>query len=452
MLKKILKKIKPTEEEKRAIEETCKELIQLVKKEFKDFEERVEVNVFGSVSRDTWLSHEKDIDLFVSFPTLYTKDQLEDAATRVGRRILSNLEKRFAEHPYVMGEYDGYSVEIVPCYLVEDATKRLSAVDRSPFHDAFVRGALKGRQDEVRLLKQFLKGIGCYGAEARIEGFSGYLCELLIIHFGSFEKVLTAAAGWRIPVAIEMKGRGKVSGLLPSPMIFLDPTDRERNVASALSIQNLSLFIYAAKRFLESPRESFFFPKKRAAAKKELRDMFRQRGTHLISLAFQAPSVIDDILHPQLRKAARLFERLLEDSGFHVINSRFSVGAEAAMVFELDSTRLPFTRLHTGPPVNSKNEREFLEKHKGSKKALTAPFIMGDRWAVFIKRDYTDAASFLTAFLSAKDLRKKGVPSHVAREVQKGFEIRTGEDAIKGDMELFTDLFDPVFPWEVEDG
>jgi tRNA nucleotidyltransferase (CCA-adding enzyme) len=84
-----------------------------------------------------------------------------------GVKILKKTEKRFAEHPYIRGDFKGYHVEIIPCYLVENGSKHISAVDRTPFHDSFVKKNLGNRQSEVRLLKQFMKGIGCYGAEIR---------------------------------------------------------------------------------------------------------------------------------------------------------------------------------------------------------------------------------------------------------------------------------------------
>ena len=52
-------------------------------------------------------------------------------------------------------------------------------------------GHLKTNQEkEVRLLKRFMKMVGTYGSEFKVGGFSGYLCELMIIRYGSFLKVL----------------------------------------------------------------------------------------------------------------------------------------------------------------------------------------------------------------------------------------------------------------------
>jgi tRNA nucleotidyltransferase (CCA-adding enzyme) len=149
------------------MEDECRNLLELARKLFESLGYEVSVDIYGSVSRDTWLAHEKDIDIFVSFPGSYTKNELEKAVTLVGVKILKKTEKRFAEHPYIRGDFKGYHVEIIPCYLVENGSKHISAVDRTPFHDSFVKKNLGNRQSEVRLLKQFMKGIGCYGAEIK---------------------------------------------------------------------------------------------------------------------------------------------------------------------------------------------------------------------------------------------------------------------------------------------
>jgi tRNA nucleotidyltransferase (CCA-adding enzyme) len=451
MIKNVLKKITPTEEEKKEMEEASRKLLERVKGELDAMNLDVDVKIFGSISRDTWLAYEKDVDVFVSFPKDFSKRELEDTVTTIGKKILKGLEKRFAEHPYVTGEYYGHSVEIVPCYRVEDARERISAVDRTPFHDEFVKANLMGRQGDVRLFKQFLKGIGCYGAEAKVEGFSGYLSELMVIVFGSFEETLKAASNWKHHEVVDIKGEGDPSRFPDSNLIFIDPTDSNRNVASALSLQNLSLFITAAKQYLKSPKESFFFPRPRVGSMGELQKKLKARGTHLVSISFQTPIIIDDILYSQLKKAMGFMARKLSDSDFTVVNSGYFVSEATTMVFELESLKLPVSKISLGPNVNSDNEADFLKKHKRSSRALTNPFIRGDRWAVFLKRKHPNASEFLTFFLTKKDLKGRGVPSHIASAIQKGFDLHCDGEAIFGNLEFFANLFDPLFPWEVGD-
>ena len=52
-------------------------------------------------------------------------------------------------------------------------------------------------RDEVRVLKKFMKGIDTYGAEIKVGGFSGMLCETLILNYGSFEDTIKSASDWK---------------------------------------------------------------------------------------------------------------------------------------------------------------------------------------------------------------------------------------------------------------
>jgi len=321
-------------------------------------------------------------------------------------------------------------------------------VDRTPFHDEFVRANLKAK-DEVRLLKQFLTGIGCYGAEAKIEGISGYLCELLVIKYGSFQGVLEAAKNWRVGEVVQINELAIEKEKFRSPLIFIDPVDRNRNVASAMSEEKFSTFIFAAKEFLKRPREEFFFPKPRAVDRGKLIEKFRQRGTDVISIIFARPDVVDDILYTQLRKALNALKNLLERADFSVVGAGFSASKRLCIFIELESILIPAARLHLGPIANSPHEERFLEKYEDYKEKLTEPFIKGNRWCIFLKRKYTDAKAFLEEFLSNANLEEKGIPKYIAESFEKGVSIKVNEAVFVDEfLPDFQNYFDPRFPWE----
>ena len=90
-----------------------------------------------------------------------------DAALEIARIVAPEHEEKYAEHAYVHARVNGFDVDLVPCYLVEDASKLKSAVDRTPFHTKYVASKIVGLEGDVLLLKQFLKGIGVYGSELK---------------------------------------------------------------------------------------------------------------------------------------------------------------------------------------------------------------------------------------------------------------------------------------------
>src|SRR5438094_723644 len=175
--------------------------------------------VAGSVAKGTHLTG-TEIDVFVACPPDLPRADLEERGLALGK-ILEKGTHRYAEHPYTRGWYGGFEVEIVPCYRITDATQRMSAVDRTPLHVDYVLGRVKeGQTDEIRLLKAWAEGIGVYGAEAKILGFSGYLCELLVLKNGTFRGVLEASLSWRPGIVLELDRAP--ARTFPEPLTLVD--------------------------------------------------------------------------------------------------------------------------------------------------------------------------------------------------------------------------------------
>ncbi|MEE9390398.1 MAG: CCA tRNA nucleotidyltransferase [Candidatus Aminicenantaceae bacterium] len=450
---KVLAKISPTEAEEAKITAVCRELLSKVEKECQKIDPKISPILVGSVSRGTWLNYEKDIDIFLKFPLQYETNELEEIVTKITWDILENPIKRYAQHPYGTGRHKGFEVEFVPCYDIENTSQLKSAVDRTPFHDKFIKENIQENESEVRLLKQFLKGIGCYGAEAEVEGFSGYLCELLIVHYGSFENTIKSVSKWIAQQVIDISDEYETKEAVEkfsSPLIFIDPVDRNRNVASALSKQKFHQFTVAARGYTKGPSERFFFPNKREVKKSITLEKFRERGTAFVSVVFSKPDVVEDILYPQIRKACQTLKNVIKDNDFRLIDLDFSVNKDICILIELEDLELPAMRVHYGPKVNSDHEARFLEKYEKFKGKLTKPFIEKDRWCVILKREYTGAKALLEDFFSQKDIEKKGMPKHISEEIKRGFMIKIDEEVFSEEFLGFLEAYlEPRFSWEI---
>jgi len=351
----------------------------------------------------------------------------------------------YAEHPYTRGWYRGTEVEIVPCYRVQDATQRMSAVDRTPLHADYVLGRLAEDQaDEVRLLKAWTQGVGVYGAEAKVRGFSGYLCELLVLRYGRFRAVLEASLGWSRGQKIELDRAATKE--FTEALVVVDPIDGGRNVASAVSVDQLATFVHAAREYLRAPSERFFFPRPlKSLSVAQLRALAKRRGTGLIAVAIRAPAVTEDVLYPQLRKAHGALEDLLVREGFAVHDARFDVADEEALfLFELIVPALPRVIRHEGPPIWVRNAKEFVEKWTDDRRTLSGPFITGDRWSVDLVRDATTAEDLLRA--SAKGL---SLGKDLEKSARRSLKVYEGTSALKAPYApAWTRLLDKRFPWE----
>ncbi|MFO7619184.1 MAG: CCA tRNA nucleotidyltransferase [Thermoplasmata archaeon] len=437
----ILARVKPTPGEESRIKETVSKLEARVMGTDAAKGHDIQLCLVGSIAKDTYLK-DPDADIFLLFDPKVPRETLEKVGLAIGREAIDGRE-HYAEHPYIKGEFMGLRADIVPAYRIIDSSQKMTAVDRTPFHTEYVKANLATElRDDVRLLKALMKGIGIYGADAKTIGFSGYLCELLIIRFGGFCKLLENAARWRTGMRLELGTR--TGRAYDDPITFIDPVDPNRNVASAVSADSFALFIAASRAYIESPRQEFYFPNPIKALKVGgIKKALAERGG-IISLTIPRPDLIDDILFPQMRKFERNAVQHLESGGFAVMDS-YSHALEDSLVIilELQSAELPAAMLHRGPPVSvAENSENFLAKWRTSPDALSPPFIKGGCWQVFARRKHTSAAEHLRHGLDSIDA---GKDLNRLRDSARIHEKAAGEPGI---LQALSAYLDRRMPWD----
>jgi tRNA nucleotidyltransferase (CCA-adding enzyme) len=440
VIQEIQGKITPTTEERAKIDGLAKELAQKVVVASEEQGIKATVRVEGSVAKDTWLSEEPDVDVFMRLPSSIPRKALGEISLKIARKATEGSKQieRFAEHPYLEAFVDGVRVNIVPCYDVKPG-EWLSATDRTPFHTDYAKKHLnQALRSEVRLLKKFMKGIKVYGAEIRTGGFSGYLCELLNLHYKSFTETLRAFARTeqRIIVDIEgyYKGREKEPQLLfPEPLVVVDPVDKGRNVASAVQPQKLFTFVGAARAFLKKPDAKFFYPPKtKAYSAEDLKSKLESRGVSLVFLALDEIRTVPDVLWGQLYKTQRSLRKLAELSDFRVLRDAVWSDEKNRNVFvlELEQRVLPFVKKHLGPPIVREKECEnFLSKYIHNGDAVSGPYVEDGRWVVELRRKYTDVVELLRETLKDGG-RKIGVAELISQGFREKLRILVNSEVI----------------------
>jgi len=398
---KILKKITPTQADRAKITALAKELQRKVALACQQQGVKAAVRVEGSVAKDTWLREEPEIDIFMRLPTTIPRRSLGEISLKIARKATEGSKQieRFAEHPYLEAFIGEVRLNIVPCYDVKQG-EWLSATDRTPFHTDYVKKRLtKTLRNEVLLLKKFLQAINAYGAEIKTGGFSGYLCELLILHYKSFSETLQAFASYTQRTAIDIEGyyagREKELKLLFSePLVIVDPVDKARNVASAVQPQKLYTLVGAARVYLKTPNVKFFYPPKiNALTPDAVASALDTRGSSLIFLTLGNIEAVPDVLWGQLYKTQRALRKLAELNDFKVLRDAVWSDEKTLTVFafELEQRVLPGVKKHLGPPLKREKESEnFLSKYASNDGVVSGPFIEGGRWVVELQRRFRD--------------------------------------------------------------
>jgi tRNA nucleotidyltransferase (CCA-adding enzyme) len=422
-LKKVLTKIKPSARDLAQEKAMVKKLLNKIKQiEGK----HVDVVLAGSLSRNTHLKGDRDLDIFLLFEKKLNRQEFEKEGLRIGKAVFRGhfWEKAFSEHPYIRGNIEGFDIEIVPSYKISNTRELLSAVDRTPFHTRFLEQNLKvAQKDEVRLLKQFLKGIKCYGADLKASSFSGYLVELLILHYGSFSAALKAVADWQRGQVIDLKkyySENDAKKKFKEPLIVVDPTDKNRNVAAALSYNQMARFISAARAFMEKPSEKYFFRRKtKPWTVKKVRSMLKKKELIGVQLAYPKSS-IPDIMWGQLIRLERKLASQLGRQEFSIFRSANWTDEKNVLVVLIELENVVIQKIHKviGPEVILKPHSDnFLKAHK---KKAAGPRIEEGRLVVEAERKYWNAKEFLKVYLKKV---KKEAKAGLRASMNKGYKV-----------------------------
>lgn len=381
---KVLERVVPADKEVDLISRVSKKALLTAKKFAQEVDSKIQVKVEGSVAKGTWLKGSGDVDVFVLFPLEYADQDIEKFSMPLLEKIgksLGGVHVKYAQHPYIETEIEGIKVEFVPGFNTNpDAI--ISAVDRTPYHTSYVMEHLED-PNQARLLKQFCKGVGVYGAEQSTLGFSGYLCELLIIKFGTFMDALENISRWR------------TEGL-----IIPDPVDIKRNVAAAVSQGKLRMLVRAARAFLNDPSLEFFFPNPAPVMKpQEFNKALGDRFVQLLVL--EKPDADSEVIASQVRSFTNRLSRFLDDDGYGCVHAWQEVGNKIYVLFESEDDQLPLRELRMGPPGKlPQHAAEFWDRCMDNG---TCPWLVNDRWQAYTPRRFSRLKDALTNWLSGLD-------------------------------------------------
>ena len=437
----VLERLRPTDEDRSHICGLAQRMLAAIAKSGK-----AEGMVVGSVARDTWVRGDRDLDIFMLFDPGLSREALETDGLALARSIAGLFTERFhekyAEHPYINATIDNVDVDIVPCYNVDSAERIQSAVDRTPFHTRYITSRINGLVDDVLLLKQFTKAGGIYGSDQMTEGFSGYLCELLILHYGGFSPLIEAAASWRPGFVIDIENHAQKK--FTEPLVVIDPVDPKRNVAAAVSLNRLAGFVELARGYCEKPACEFFLhPMERCILKKELAETIARRKTFVFGITFATPPLIPEVVVPQLKRSVSAICELLERNGFMVHHASYDMQKETCMILlELLVGDLPAIRLHVGPPLwNPVNADKFRNKHLAGH--LPGPFIEDGRYEMEVNREFQTAKSLLKSPV----LLTASLGKHVRLSMEQGWTLHQGPECWQEEFAPFiAEFFDRSSP------
>ena len=282
-------------------------------------------------------------------------------------------------------------------------------------------------RDEVRILKTFLKLTKIYGAEIAKQGFSGYVSEVLILNFGSFENVIKSIAKIQQNQVI-----GKTSKVFETSIVIMDPIDSNRNLAAAISDENIGKFILACRAFQNNSITQFSKPKKLKPLKNNWENVL------VVKFNFKIRS--PDIIWGQVKRATTSLATQLELGGFNVLRSKSYSDEqnEAYLFFLLESTNIPKNYSKNGPDFFRESDcNSFISKNIAKTQLM---WIGEDKKIISLeKRKHNDVVKFTVELL--KNNLQTGMPKGLQDDFKKGFKVFVGNKNLsKSIKEAISDL------------
>jgi len=365
---RILKEVKPSKKEEEELKKISELFIKKLNIQLKKIDALAVIG--GSFAKGTWLKNDHDIDIYVKFNYLKYKDKkIDDILEKQIAFTFSDYVRVHGSRDYFQMKKENFCFEIIPILDIKKSEEAMNITDVSLLHVKFVQENLTTKmRDEVRILKSYLKALELYGAESYINGFSGYICEILIFKYKRFLNLIEESKNWKMKEVIDvMNYYEKFEDIKVekyNPLVVVDPVQKERNAAAALSVRNFNEFLFHVKNFDEKQFN------RRSIDMRSLKKLSRDSGTDLIVLNFKSLDGKEDVIGGKILKVMKFVKDKMLVSDFHVFRNGWVWDKEEKgyIWFLVNKETLPVYKKHFGPPVwEIKHCDEFVKKWEGKR-------------------------------------------------------------------------------------
>ncbi|MHA1593045.1 MAG: hypothetical protein ACTSUP_11335 [Candidatus Heimdallarchaeaceae archaeon] len=377
------------------------------------FKGRVEVQ--GSFVRKTYLGEDDAYDLLLILPQserAKVHQILDSLLKRLKkdriRNSLLEVKKQTGKIPYLRIIAGDEYVNLFVGFDVTPGEKQISIFDSIPMHTQYLLTHMQENdRNEVLLLKKFMKTVGVYRNELGAIGFNGYLCELLIVFYGSFWDTIKGISSWKPRTIIDIK-RKKVqiedvdsltSEMLNRyyPIYVQDPLNPKDNVAADVSMLQFMSLIAAANIYMFDPSIHFFedlpceippfddLVRKIISTGREILVLVLKRNFQEAEICWQKALSIKSAFSSEIFANNYILER----------SYAFVSDDYYGLMVSLMNADPQLLRRKDGPDITSKESLEFLKRYSKHIDVVAGPFIDNDRWAVYLTKKGQKIRDFL---------------------------------------------------------
>ncbi len=395
VISKVLDRIK--KEDNGLIIKRVNEVLDEINKRLEENNIKAKCFLGGSLAKGTYLPDDYDADVFVRFDYLTYKNKNDELSDFLGQALKDFKPKRVhGSRDYFQFKKKRIKFEVVPVLNINSIEEAMNITDISPLHVLWFKNKANDKiRDSVRLSKLFCKANEVYGAESFIRGFSGHVLDILNVKYKSFLRLLKEADKWeekvrkgeKIVVDVENYYKGRAvfelnKSKTQGPLIVIDPIQKERNAAAALSYEKFNKFVKSAISFLKNPSEKFFIEEKPNV------DKFlnlKKKNEILIVLEIKPSSKFSvDVMGCKMIKVHNFIKRQLTKNDFKIRLEKFywskKFNDAAKSFFIISNPKIKEPKIIQGPPLDM-NEAvdKFKKVHKKTRKEKGRIIAIEDR-------------------------------------------------------------------------
>ena len=373
------------------------------------------VETQGSFARKTYLSEDETFDLLL---ILQREDkanvhQILDALVkrlkndRIRKQPIT-IEKHTGKMPYLRILGGGELINVFVGFEITPGEETISIFDLIPMHTQYILTHMpEEMRKDVLLLKKFVKATGVYRNEIGAVGFNGYLCELLIIFYGSFRKAIQAIRNWKPRTIIDLKRNQEkiedVDTLTTEmlvgyyPLYAPDPLNPKDNVASSVSIDQFNSITAAANLYYYHPTIDIF--EDQMCEVSVFEDLVRKiinSGKEIVVLALKREFKEAEVCWQKALSIKSAFEAELHNNNYILERTKPFVCDEYFGIFiSLMNTNPRISLRKEGPEITSSDSIQFLRRYTKHADVVAGPFIDNEKWVIHFTKKGQNVFDFL---------------------------------------------------------
>ena len=187
-----------------------------------------------------------------------------------------------------------------------------------------------------------------------------------------------------------------------SPLIVIDPIDKHRNAAAALSKEMIARFKDSAYHFLSKPSKEYFIIKYETP--ESIIKKLRSDDTALIIIKALGKEGKDDVVGSKLLKVHKHIIKNTKEFDITIHDWQWDKKT-ALMWYLFKNKKLPKEFLREGPPVKNKvNAKKFMEKYPNY---FVKETLKGPRLYANVSRKFTTPKQLIEHLISSEYVKEK---------------------------------------------